>query len=323
MDAYEADWARRLARRKAQEDSRRARRRRVGALAVVVTSAAVASGVLILGRAGLAKVVVQAKPVAPLVHRHLRATVVRPEPLAVSRTQAVPILMYHVIAAAPPGAPFPGLYVTRGEFAAQIHALVHAGFHGVTLDQLRAAWRGGGRLPRRPIVITFDNGYRSQYTSALPVLEQVRWVADENLQLAGLPATAGGITTREVRSLIAAGWELDTQGYDHADLTALDTAGLRFQVAGARRRLRRLYGVRADWFCYPSGRYNPAVVAAVRAAGYVGSTTVVPGWARPTENPFTLPRLRVLANTSPKTLLNQIANSRYSPDPPSSYLPAT
>lgn len=49
---------------------------------------------------------------------------------------SVPILMYHVIKPAPPGARFPGLYVAPAEFAAQMRALERAGWVGVTLDQV-------------------------------------------------------------------------------------------------------------------------------------------------------------------------------------------
>src|ERR1700733_8800552 len=58
-------------------------------------------------------------------------------------TDPVPILMYHVIATPPPGAPFPGLYVEPAEFAEQMHALKGAGWHAVTLDQVEAYWRRG------------------------------------------------------------------------------------------------------------------------------------------------------------------------------------
>jgi len=83
-----------------------------------------------------------------------------------------------------------------------------------------------------------------------------------------------------------------------------------------------LYGVPANWFCYPSGRFNPAVVAAVHAAGFVGATTVVPGWARPTDDLYELPRLRVLRGTTPARLVAQIEAARNDPAPPSSYLSA-
>ena len=235
-------------------------------------------------------------------------------------TASVPVLMYHVIAPPPSGAPYPGLYVQPQEFAAQMQALRTAGWHPVTLDQLRAYWTKGARLPAgRPIVITFDNGYHSQYTEALPVLHKLGWVADENIQLSGLPPQQGGLTTDEVRGLIDAGWELDTQGISHADLITLDAGELHYQIVTARRRLQHEYGVPVNWFCYPSGHYDATVIAAVRAAGFVGSTTVVPGWAGATSDMYRLPRLRVLGGTSPSALLAQIASSESAAAPPGSY----
>ncbi|HEV2974972.1 MAG TPA: polysaccharide deacetylase family protein [Solirubrobacteraceae bacterium] len=235
-------------------------------------------------------------------------------------TARVPILMYHVIAPAPASAPFPGLYVTPEEFAAQMRALKAAGWTSVTLDQLDAYWRRGVSLPPgKPIVISFDNGYQSQFTKALPVLRSLGWVGDENIQLIGLPPSQGGLGEDQVRGLIAAGWELDTQGISHADLITLDAQELHEQVAVARATIQRRYHVPVNWFCYPSGHYDATVVAAVNAAGFKGSTTVVPGWASPKGDPYRLPRLRVLGGTSSASLLSEIASIREDPPPPASY----
>jgi len=235
-------------------------------------------------------------------------------------TEAVPILMYHVIAAPPADAPFPGLYVRPSEFAAQMEALKRAGWHAVTLDQVQAYWQHGAPLGQgKPIVLTFDNGYQSQYTQALGVLERLGWVADENLQLTGLPPSQGGLSQTQIKGLVAAGWELDTQGFSHADLIALDAEQLHYQVAVARSTVQRRYGVPVNWFCYPSGHYDATVIAAVKDAGYTGSTTVVPGWAQPGEDRYRLHRLRVLGETSPQALLAEIAGIRDDRPAPASY----
>jgi peptidoglycan/xylan/chitin deacetylase (PgdA/CDA1 family) len=235
-------------------------------------------------------------------------------------TQAVPILMYHVIAAPPAGAPFPGLYVSPGEFAAQMQALKNAGWHAVTLDQLDSYWRKGTRLGTgKPVVLTFDNGYQSQYTQALPVLQRLGWVADENIQLSGLPPSQGGLGDAQIRGLVAAGWELDTQGFSHADLITLGAEQLHYEVAVARSELQRRYHVPVNWFCYPSGHYDATVIATVRAAGYRGSTTVVPGWAHHGDDRYRLHRLRVLGGTSPQALLTLVADTRGAPPAPLSY----
>jgi peptidoglycan/xylan/chitin deacetylase (PgdA/CDA1 family) len=228
--------------------------------------------------------------------------------------------MYHVINPPPAGAPFPGLYVPVEEFAEQVQALAHAGFHAVTLDQLWANWKEGAPLPAgKPIVLTFDNGYQSQYSNALPVLRRLGWEGVENLQLTGLPPSQGGLSHEQVHGLVAAGWELDTQGFSHADLITLDPSELHYQVAVARTEVQRLYHVPVNWFCYPSGHYNAAVVAAVQAAGYRGSTTVVPGWAQPGEDSYRLPRLRVLGGTTGPQLLSELAGIRNEAPPPTSY----
>ncbi len=235
-------------------------------------------------------------------------------------TQAIPILMYHVIAAPPAGAPFPGLYVEPAEFAEQMQALASAGWHAVTLDQVQEYWRHGVPLGAgKAIVISFDNGYNSQYTQALPVLRRLGWVGDENIQLTGLPPAQGGLGAGQIRGLLAAGWELDTQGISHADLITLDAEQLHQQVAVARQTLQRRYHVPVNWFCYPSGHYDATVVAAVKAAGFIGSTTVVPGWAHPGDDPYRLHRLRVLGGTSGPGLLESVDGAREDPPAPASY----
>jgi peptidoglycan/xylan/chitin deacetylase (PgdA/CDA1 family) len=260
-------------------------------------------------------------------HRHGRrhrgsrhGSTVHGKATGIPGTLHVPVLMYHVIAPPPAGAPFPGLYVPAPAFADQMQALKAAGWHPVTLDQVRAYWLRGVPLgPGKPIVLTFDNGYHSQYANALPILKRLHWVADENIQLTGLPPSQGGITGREVQALVDAGWELDTQGMSHSDLVTDSPSELAYQVATARRLLRRRYRVPVDWFCYPSGQYNAAVVAEVKAAGFVGSTTVVPGWASPSEDPYALPRLRVLNGTTGAQLVSEIASIENDPAPPASY----
>ncbi|HEY5390095.1 MAG TPA: polysaccharide deacetylase family protein [Solirubrobacteraceae bacterium] len=288
------------------------RRRRTAAVGAGLVIAAAVAAIIVASTGGGSPPAAAAKPPSSGVHKQ-RVVVVRDGPHG---TESVPILMYHVIGSPPPGAPFPGLYVTQSLFAAQMHALRAAGYHAVTMNQMWDNWRRGTPLPKgKPIVISFDNGYESQKLYALPVLRAMGWVAVENLQLSGLPFSQGGLNRTEVRDLIRAGWELDTQGWNHADLVTLSPSELYFQVTVARRRIQRLYHVHAEWFCYPSGHYDAAVIAAVKAAGFRGSTTTWPGWANPAEDPYRLPRLRVLNGTSPATLLSLISGT-HSNSPP-------
>jgi peptidoglycan/xylan/chitin deacetylase (PgdA/CDA1 family) len=316
-----------------REQRRRAlrRRRRMLALALVGVAAAAVLAVVVLGAGGKTPArYTAAAGGASVAHTGQQTSsgaatksATAAPPASGSGTPgrtAVPILMYHVIKAPPAGAPFPGLYVTQEEFTAQMEALKHAGWHAVTLDEVQAHWTNGAPLGAgKPIVLSFDNGYQSQYSTALPVLRRLGWVGVENLQLSGLPPSQGGLSQRETKALVAAGWELDTQGFTHADLITLDAAALRHEVADSRSLMSRRYGVAVNWFCYPSGHYDATVIAAVRAAGYEGATTVVPGWAKPGEDRYRMHRLRVLGGTSAAQLLDLVEGVRADPAAPPSY----
>jgi peptidoglycan/xylan/chitin deacetylase (PgdA/CDA1 family) len=299
---------------------REIRRRRLGGLGGLVAIALLLSAVLALDPAGKHHSGLAATRSSTSTSSPRSSTASAPLHRGPPGKAAVPILMYHVIAAPPAGAPFPGLYVEPQLFAEQMQALKRAGWHAVTPDQVEAYWREGVPLgPGKPIVLSFDNGYQSQFTQALPVLHRLDWVAEENLQLSGLPPSQGGLGQEQIRGLVAAGWELDTQGFSHADLITLDAEELHYQVSVARSTVQRRFGVPVNWFCYPSGHYNATVIAAVKDAGYTGSTTVVPGWAHPGEDRYRLHRLRVLGETSPGELLAEITSIHEDPPAPGSY----
>jgi peptidoglycan/xylan/chitin deacetylase (PgdA/CDA1 family) len=226
---------------------------------------------------------------------------------AAARRGAVPILMYHVIAPPPPGTPYPELWVPPRTFAAQARALAGAGFTGVTLDEVWAAWKHGARLPRHPIVLSFDDGYASDATRAAPVLRRLGWPGVLNLAIQNTGAT--GLRLGALHALVRDGWELDSHTVNHPDLTTLAPVALKDELVRSRAWIRRHLHVNARFFCYPAGRFDATVIAAVRAAGYSGATTELPGVARARDDPYELPRIRVTAQLSPSELLNEIRTS--------------
>jgi peptidoglycan/xylan/chitin deacetylase (PgdA/CDA1 family) len=220
---------------------------------------------------------------------------------------AIPILMYHVVATPKPGAPNPQLWVPQSTFASEMAALHRAGYWAITLRAAYDAWTHGTPLPRRPIVLSFDDGYLGDYTHARPVLRRLGWPGVLNLELHNVGP--GGVTPHEIRGLIAAGWEVDSHTVDHPDLTTVDAQRLRYELVASRQAIQTRFGVRADFFCYPSGRYDPRVVDAVRAAGYLAATTTNEGYARGSDL-FTLSRVRVNASDTAATLLAKLARER-------------
>jgi peptidoglycan/xylan/chitin deacetylase (PgdA/CDA1 family) len=156
-------------------------------------------------------------------------------------------------------------------------------------------------------VVSFDDGYLSHYTHARPVLRRLGWPGVLNLKVGNIGP--GGLTAGEVRALIADGWEIDSHTVEHTDLTTDGAEQRRHELVDSRRRLRRRFGVRADFFCYPSGRFNDQVIAAVRAAGYLAATTTIEGYAT-RSNMYALRRVRVNGSDSATALMDKLAAER-------------
>jgi peptidoglycan/xylan/chitin deacetylase (PgdA/CDA1 family) len=202
----------------------------------------------------------------------------------------VPILEYHVLGRPQTEVPYPDLYMPRASFRRQMDWLDQQGYEAVTLEAVEEAWYHGGTLPPKPVVLSFDDGYRPQYTFALPTLRKHGWPGVLNLEAEG-----SDLYESNVKAMLAAGWELAAHTINHSDLTTLEGEALEEEVAGSRKILQREYDVPVKNFCYPAGRFDEATIAAVETAGYIGATTEIPGLATK-DHPYELARIEVLGS---------------------------
>jgi peptidoglycan/xylan/chitin deacetylase (PgdA/CDA1 family) len=300
-DQPDTEWpddgrAERLARREARR--RRVRRRRLGAvLALCAVAAAIAIAVAVSSDDSSSPSTAATPKPAPAERPQASAGAsgpvrnATPQPDWKPNTEPVPILEYHVLGAAPADAPYPELYVTRPDFHRQMDWLDEHGFEAVTLEAVEDAWYQGGTLPAKPVVLSFDDGYRPQFTFALPELRKHGWPGVLNLKAEG-----SDLYTSNVEAMIEAGWELAAHTIHHLDLTTLEAEQLKEEVAGSREMLRHEYSVPVANFCYPAGQFDDTVIAAVEAAGYTGATTEIPGYARRDE-PYELARFEILGSS--------------------------
>ncbi len=299
------------------EEARRRRVVAVGALVAAFVMFVLVVGLATCGDGGGGRgegepVATTKKPKAPAKRKRARKP--RAAPGAVPPTApgahrdpkaAVPILAYRFVNTPPPGTADPEDWVPREDFRAQMKYLADKGYHAITLQQLWDAWHSNGLLPSKPIVISFDDGYHSQYSNAFPILRARGWPGLLNLQVDQLQED---LKPPEVKQMIAAGWEVGAHSITNADLTAVDAAQLEEEVAGSRRQLRQRFGAPVNFFCYPAGSFDDTVVEAVKAAGYLGATTTQqPGVAKPDQSPYELPRVRVKGSDGVEGMANSLS----------------
>jgi peptidoglycan/xylan/chitin deacetylase (PgdA/CDA1 family) len=206
----------------------------------------------------------------------------------------VPIVMYHYIRVNPVAGDQLGfnLSVTPENFNHQMDWLQANGYHPIDFDDLRAYFLGQSPLPAKPVILTFDDGYRDLYTTAYPVLRAHNFKAVAYL-VSGFLGAPNNVTRQQVVEMDAHGIQIGAHTYSHADLTKTGNAELTRQLVDSRIDLEHLVGHQVVDFCYPSGRFDNRVVAAVQAAGYQTATTTQPGTQHSVADRFTWSRVRV------------------------------
>ena len=193
-------------------------------------------------------------------------------------TARVPILLYHNVTAACEAS---GATITAVRFDEQMKALFEAGYTAVSFDDLRSYVTKGDALPEKPVVITFDDGYKSNYQLAFPVLEKYGMKAT----IYAIGVSVGkrtykdtGIAIKPHFSLEQAAEMIDSglitianHGYNLHEVVDFDVEPIRngaIQLPGETEAEyvqylqndylleSQLAGIRTDIFAYPYGKHN-------------------------------------------------------------------
>ncbi|WP_422396900.1 polysaccharide deacetylase family protein [Streptomyces gobiensis] len=216
----------------------------------------------------------------------------------------VPILMYHAIAHCPAHATY-ALSVSPIAFAEQLGMLADRGHTSLTTAELARLWRTGGSLPRRPVLITFDDGYEGVHQHALPVLARYGFSATLFVSTGWLrgPYDTGGapdtmLDWDQLRELATSGVEIGGHSHSHPQLDQLSDPVLRHEVVHCRELLAGELGRAPVSFAYPYGYSSRRVREAVRSAGFSQSFAVGNALAdRRRQSPYALSRLTVRRST--------------------------
>jgi peptidoglycan/xylan/chitin deacetylase (PgdA/CDA1 family) len=202
-------------------------------------------------------------------------------------------------------------------FAAHLAYLRLTGRQCVSLEEVAAALRDGQPLPRRGVVLTFDDGYTGIFRHALPVVRRFGWTATVFVPSRLIGQEAGPGTTypvakmdlAQIRALVAEGWSIGSHTRTHADLTRVEEAVLSEEIIGSRQDLETDLGVPITTFCYPYGRFNATAAEVVSQAGYEAGCTNQYGRTSAHDDPLLLPRVTVGDNLSLPRFIYRVARA--------------
>lgn len=204
---------------------------------------------------------------------------------------AIPVLCYHQVR---PGAT--GKFeISTEAFARQLDLLASRRYQTITTNDLLAALAGKMTLPARPVMLTFDDGFRTVYDHAWPLMKARGFVGVACIY-PSLIGSKVAMSWQQLADLASAGWTIEAHSMTHPDLSKLPAEPaerarmLDREIVEPKRIIERAIGRPVRFFTWPYGIYTEETEGVARAAGYEGALTVDAGGNYLGIDPFRIKR---------------------------------
>lgn len=200
------------------------------------------------------------------------------------------------------------MFIDPAVFRRHMQHLNERGYTSITLKELHAYYSEGRTLPRKPVVLTFDDGYQGVYDNAWPVMREFGYVGvlfvTEHL---GKPCY---MTESQVAALVSQGFELGSHSRTHPNLLAKNNEELEDEIGTYKQELETHFGVPVTSFCYPMGYFDQRVVDVVERAGFVIGVTTQEGLADAGQGMLTLRRVPIFRYDSMRSFTRKLNKGR-------------
>ena len=196
-------------------------------------------------------------------------------------------------------------------FEKQIRFLAECGYQSISPELMVAAVYGDGKLPEKPILITFDDGYENFYNYAYPIMKKYGYTATVFL-LAGYTGWHGGaasmmnlwdvklgwrrfkhLTLSQIQDLSKEGFCFGSHGVNHLFLTYQNDSTVKFEIQTSKSILETLLQKPVHFFAYPYGDYDSKTAKLVQESGYTAAFSLNPGKVIKIDSLYFLPRIAI------------------------------
>lgn len=215
----------------------------------------------------------------------------------------IPVLLYHAVSDAP-SPEVARFAVPPRVFEEHMRHLADEGYTTLTVSQLLPALRAGAAerpapLPERPVVVTFDDGFRDFLTTALPIMAS-HGVASTLYATTGFMGSGGPGTNasgdemlswRDLAEVAAASVEVGAHTHSHPMLDTLPRAAAREEIIRCKGLIEQHLAAPVTSFAYPHGYSSAWVRRVVREAGYRSACAVRNAMSHTGDDPFAIARL--------------------------------
>ncbi|MDU2064992.1 MAG: polysaccharide deacetylase family protein [Sporomusaceae bacterium] len=214
--------------------------------------------------------------------------------VALTYFQGVPVLNYHQINDRDHNA----LTVSSSEFEAQMAYLADHGYQTITPDELADYLQLGKPLPRKPILITMDDGYEDNYQVAYPILQRYQAKATIFIITDFVGRYDRYLTWEQIAQMSAHDIDFESHTLSHVDLATVSPTEAQKQLTASKAALEWHLGRPVNYLAYPGGEYSQQIIDMTKAAGYRAAFTVHFGRDRIHSTLYTLNRIPIFGGNN-------------------------
>ncbi|MCC6502895.1 MAG: polysaccharide deacetylase family protein [Deltaproteobacteria bacterium] len=209
------------------------------------------------------------------------------------------LLMYHSISDSKTSSTYT---LTKDAFKRHLDIIKRGGYSCATVEEYHDHLSAGVSMPEKSVLITFDDGHRSDYATALPLLKEYGFKATffVTTDWIGRPEF---MSPKELRALKEAGMSVHSHAQTHAFLDAMGQDAVTGELESSKKRLEEILGARVPYISFPGGRYNAMVLERARQAGYSAVFTSVPFSLKRHKDMFMIGRYAVKSTADEKDFL--------------------
>lgn len=206
----------------------------------------------------------------------------------------IPVLMYHSIAYEKGN----DLRVPPEKLRQELQIIKDNGFTPITLDELYSHFNDEAALPPKPIVLTFDDGYKDNCENALPILKEFGFKATVFVITCQTDDSRDYMTSAQLKEMNANGIDVECHTVTHPHLKDLSYDKQLVELRDSKAKLEKMLNKKINYIAYPYGSYNDDTVKLTQSLGYKMAFTTNEGPANKDQGIFTLDRMYISASNS-------------------------
>ncbi len=201
--------------------------------------------------------------------------------------ESVPVLMYHSIGKAK----FNPYVVSTDRFNLDMQYLNENGFTTLSTDELYDFMANNKPIPKKSVLITFDDGYEDNYTNAFPILKKYNFKATIFVITSTIDKSKHYLSSAQLKEMQSNGIDIESHTNLHDKLGTYSYDAQIKTLKISKQYIEKTLNKTVKYISYPFGSYNSDTLKAVKDLGYEMAFTTKGKWSNKSNGSLTLNRV--------------------------------